>query len=104
MRPFLAAATLLIFSACNPCYQLAVRLCSCQPDDYTQQACRQRANDELSRMTLTSDQTAQCKALATSCGKVLEAVPEDCPKLASDQGKLACGLAFDNAPDAGTRQ
>lgn len=103
MRPFHAAAALLILSACNPCYQLAVRLCSCQPDDYTQQACQQRANDELSRVTLTNAQSDRCTAITTSCGKVLEAVPEDCPKLATDEGKLACGLAFDNAPDAGIR-
>ncbi len=102
---FLAAVLLLNLSACNlsPCYKLAERLCQCQPGDVAVNSCKQRASDESDRLNPSSAEEDRCKAIRDSCDKVLEAVPEDCPKLATDEGKLACGLAYPNAADATVR-
>ena len=71
----------------DACLSLAEQVCVCLPDDGTRAACNRRAKDQEGSFPLRPEDTAYCQ-------RQLDAHACDCNKLATVEGKQACGTAY----------
>jgi hypothetical protein len=87
--PLLAAVlTLTEVAGCgDPCRDLASQVCNCFPDDGTRAVCNQRAKDAESVFPLS-------QADAQYCQQKLDSHACDCTKIATPEGRTACGLTY----------
>ena len=87
--PLLACMVTVIFVAgCgDACLDLAGRICNCLPDDGTRAQCNRRAKDSETNFPVTQQDR-------TYCQHQIDTNACDCTKLATPEGKAACGIAF----------
>jgi hypothetical protein len=71
----------------DSCLDLASKICNCLPDDGTRAECNRRASDSESVFPVTSQDQAYCQ-------HQIDTNACDCTKLATAEGKAACGVAF----------
>jgi hypothetical protein len=91
-----AAAVTLTVAACgSACQDLGDRICSCQPAGSARDNCRSSVRNELgsSYGKATDADQKKCEALLTTCPD-FENHSDQCPVLLTEQGKIACGLAY----------
>jgi hypothetical protein len=85
---FACVLTLTLAAGCgDPCRDLASQVCECFPDDGTRTICNQRAKDAESVFPLSEDDKQYCQNL-------LDSHACDCTKIATPDGRAACGLTF----------
>ncbi len=97
----LAAA---VVACSSPCQDLAVRICGCQPLGALQTTCVASVKNQLSNGSQqpTSADQQYCQALLATCPDPNNDPDAGvCHTLASPEGKVACGLAYPDSPDAG---
>jgi hypothetical protein len=96
LRLLACVVTLTFAAACgDACLDLAEQVCNCLPDDGTRSLCNSRASDSEQIFPVTSQDRAFCQ-------KQIDAHACDCTKLATDEGKVGCGIAFSlTAPASG---
>jgi len=80
--------TVILATGCgDACLDLAGRICNCLPDDGTRAACNRRAKDSEQVFPVTAQDRAYCQ-------HQLDTNACDCTRLATPEGKAACGIAF----------
>jgi hypothetical protein len=91
----LAALGLWGMGCADPCEELAERICTCQPTETSQSACKSRVEEQLDKGPdkPTAGDDNYCEKLLDRCHD-----PEDdravCARLETPQGKIDCGLAY----------
>ena len=97
MKSLLAAVcmlTLCLAAGCgDACLSLAQQICSCQPDQVSQDACNQRATQGKGIFTVSGEDEKFCQTQLNNNAC-------DCTKLTTAEGRVACGLSFTVAPTA----
>lgn len=83
------AMSALSLSCDDPCTKLSHKICECERDEYTQQACIQRVDTIAERRDVSEREENCCAELIDQC---------TCDKLA-DGDLAACGIAQES--DAG---
>jgi hypothetical protein len=100
--PRLAALLPLVLAlACgSPCQDLGERICGCQPAGSARDGCKRAVEDQIDRGNPRPGDSEQdrCEALLATCPD--PGSDEDaCDEIQTEQGRIACGLAYD-APAA----
>lgn len=93
----LAAAAALAVAACgSACKDLGDRICSCQASSALRDNCKSSINSELGSDWGKAGQAdqAKCEQLLTTCPD-FEAHSDQCRVLSTEEGMVACGLAYD---------
>jgi hypothetical protein len=100
MRRSIAAALLALSAACSsPCQDLATRICECRPTGGDRDVCQRAIEQQIDSGSPRPGESEQdfCERKLATC-----ADPSDdanaCARLETEEGKQACGLAFDDPP------
>lgn len=100
MRRALAPLLLALAAACgSPCQDLATRICECQPTASSRRSCQAAIEDQIDNGSPRPGSREQdfCERKLDTCPD-----PDDdplmCDRLLTDEGKIACGLAYPEPP------
>jgi hypothetical protein len=96
MRRLAATLPLLLVVACgSPCEDLGTRICQCQTAGALRDTCQRSVKDQIGNGNPRPGQSEQDR-----CEQLLKTCPDPskdstaCDKLETEQGKIACGLAY----------
>jgi hypothetical protein len=98
LSPLAAGAALALaatLAGCtDPCLEIANRICGCQPDQPSQDACKSNAKERFNRGSKpsTADQ-AECTRLLDTCPDPSDE-PDICTRIDFPDGKVDCGYAY----------
>ena len=97
MRRLVPALLLAAAAACSsPCQDLATRICECEPSGRARSNCQRAVENQIEGGSPRPGSGEQdfCEAKLKTCPDVSDD-PTLCDRLQTEEGKRACGLAFD---------